>query len=230
MTEIFRFNGNEVQALCEKARSHWETHNIKELPESWSLSNFDFSQLINSFPNLSVDPQYEIKAYQFRQGRDGETKSFAMPKGIELPPLEVDEEDEDEFLEPEKPDQALNDFMEAIEGDHTPWSYLCASILAREISEVGAFGHGGYWCAFEVLNELPPTKNGEIWQWQETQLENFSPYVQIDQTSIEVVFFTYCGLGSERITKHTDTYSSKKSYQFSSKYDVIATASGGYVW
>jgi hypothetical protein len=36
----------------------------------------------------------------------------------------------------------LDDFMDAIEGDGSAWSYLSASLFAREAAELGALWHG----------------------------------------------------------------------------------------
>jgi len=43
---------------------------------------------------------------------------------------------------PPRPHGALDDFMDAIEGDGSAWSYLSASLFAREAAELGALWHG----------------------------------------------------------------------------------------
>ena len=59
------------------------------------------------------------------------------------------------ILEPPKPSDALDEFMEAIDGDGKPWSYLCASLLARELAEFGAMWHGCGWSEHAILGENP---------------------------------------------------------------------------
>ena len=228
MAEVFRFNGNEIQDLCEQIETNWRTQVWNTVSNGWSISDVDFSQLVAVFSSLSIKPQYEIKAYQFKQGRDGNAKVFAMPKGEDLPPVQI--ADDEDFIEPSVPERALNNVAKAISGDQTPWSYLCASVLIRELLEVGAFGHGAYWAAFRILDELPQTYDGRPWQWKKTQPECWSPSVEVRETSVQVEFFTYCGLGSEKIIHHTDIYSSKEDYQFDSQQDTIAQTSDGYIW
>lgn len=228
MTNVFRFTGSEVRDLSEQIRTDWQAHISEKIPEGWSVSPIDFSALVANVPCLKIKPEYKIAAYQFRQGRDGNTKVFAIPQDVTLPQPDVDEDDE--FIEPSPPSMALGNIAEVIIGDRTPWSYLCASILVRELFEVGAFGHGTHWAAFHVLDEPPETSDGQPWQWQGTKPESWSPVVNVNETSVKVEFFTYCGLGSERITHHQDIYLSPNSYHFDSHEELIAQAFNGYVW
>ena len=67
--------------------------------------------------------------------------------------------------------------MEAIEGDGSPESYLCASLLARELHEFGAMLHGCNWSTHTILDQNPlavgnslqllnaPSGTPEQWKW-----------------------------------------------------------------
>ena len=53
--------------------------------------------------------------------------------------------------------------MDVIEDDGAPWSYLAASLVARELLEYGAMWHGIGWGTYEIQKDsrkrVPRPKN-----------------------------------------------------------------------
>ena len=106
--------------------------------------------LLGVFTALRVKPGFVLRAYQFRSGGNGNGVVWAMPTDALLPEPSECPRLTDQFLEPPKPPLALDDLMDAIEGDGTPWSYLSSSLFAREAQEVGAMWHGCHWSTHKI--------------------------------------------------------------------------------
>ena len=115
--------------------------------------------------------------------------SGAMPFDAEFPEPKDCPTLESHLLKAPKPSEALDDVMEAIEGDGTPWSYLAASLLRRELSDFGAAWHGVHWSLHFVLDEDPwmadppkpddppldrPTTKAVEWTWLEGVAEGLA--------------------------------------------------------
>jgi hypothetical protein len=150
---------------------------------------------------------------------------------------------EDAFLEPPKPPLALDNVMDAIDGDGSPWSYMCASILARELAEFGAMWHGCSWSTHTVLDANPwesakGKKKSDVgrwltplseWKWSHRPPETWNPSVVDGDDEAVVRFYTYSELGQETIYRHTDTYQ-PGSYRFETESLEIGTGPGGVVF
>lgn len=152
------------------------------------------------------------------------------------------EKDEDAFTIP-KPPGALENIMEAIEGDGTPWSYMSASIFARAAAEVAPSWHGAVWATQRILDEDPwastqdPEKassmhrpaNIEHWKWMEDKPSEWNPSVVCDDEVIIVRFYTYSGLMQQTIYGYTDIYRSN-CYKFMWDARIVADGPRGYVF
>jgi hypothetical protein len=114
-------------------------------PEGWSKSKVDPKKLLKHFSSLRIRKGFVLRAYHFRERGNGNSIVWAMPKKSPFPPPESCPKMTDKFLKPPKPEFALDDIMEAIDGDISAWSYLSASIFLREVSE---FRRSGWysWC------------------------------------------------------------------------------------
>lgn len=139
-----------------------------------------------------------------------------------------------------KPLGALDDLMDAIEGDQTPWSYLSASIFAREAAEFQPRWHAQIWRDYFILNDNPfnyPTGyfDGFDPPLQSNEntcafgLKNFktkpmpltwNPAVIFNDKVITVRFYTFKFMGMEEIHCFTDTYG-PEGYKFNFNYETI---------
>jgi hypothetical protein len=129
-----------------------------------------------------------------------------------------------------EPAGALDDVMKGIAGDGSPSSYLCASILRRELTEFGARWHGCRWTTHTLVGANPlttdpkpqdasldsaipsyargelPKKGDTGWKWLAREPGEWRPSVHITGDDITVTFHTYSPLGQEGIFRHTDRY------------------------
>jgi murein DD-endopeptidase MepM/ murein hydrolase activator NlpD len=199
-------------------------------PEGWSKSRNDPAKLLTLFPKLKVRQGYVLRAYQFREEGNGNGFVWALPVDAEFPEPDESPRLQGHFLNPPKPFDALDDLMEAIEGDDSPESYLHASILRRQWSEFGAGWHGIDWGTHTVLDDSPwkggpprddddpgerPTSRPSEWKWGVAQPDDWKPQVRLEPNRAIVTFYTYTALAKdgpdgemerERVVRHTDTY------------------------
>ena len=147
------------------------------------------------------------------------------------------------FLELPKPPAALDDFMDAVDGNGSAWSYICASILAREPAEFGVMWHGCDWDTHTILGANPwnrPKEKEESdtgrpmgpvseWLWKYRPPKAWSPRVDERDNAVVVTFLTYSGLGQAAIYRYIDTYQ-RGEYRFKTERQQIATGPGGYVF
>jgi hypothetical protein len=198
-------------------------------------------RVLRAFPLLRLKSGFTLRAYQFRVGGNGEGYVYAMPEGATLPAPEQWPSDPSDSLEPPRPPQSLEDIMDAVEGDGTPWSYFSASLFAREISEFGAMWHGESWNTHRILatdamsiiqrenNSARSDCDSRVWTWEQPVPEQWAPRLVPSGDSIKVVFHTFTGLGQQRIVRHTDEYQGR-SYRFRISRRVIAWGPLGYIY
>ena len=205
-------------------------------PEGWTKSNTDPMKLLSVFSALRLKEGYILRAYQFRSGGNGNGIIWAMPKEAPFPNPDDCIKLQDAFLEPPKPPEALDHFMDAIEGDKTPWSYLSASLFFREACEFGAIWHGCSWTEHRILG-TDPWKSPQVvsssmdpkeWKWIGQTPSEWQPQVKETPKTMRVTFYTYAGLGMESIYENVDTYK-PTSYKPECKNEPIAKGPGGYV-
>ena len=245
------FSLADVQLLRSRARQAATLPN--DVPEGWSKSTIDPMAVLAVFDSLWIKPGYQLRAFQFRERSNGNGFVWAMPAEADLPePRECPRVSGVHFLNPHKPPAALDDVMEAVQGDGSPWSYLCASLLARELGEFGAVWHGCDWSLHTILGENPlqyPANSGgryrlgppDEWTWLEPTPRLWQPQVAVRGISffgrsarlpllggrkVEVTFFTFSELDVEAIYRHIDRYL-PGTYQFDRYEGRIATGGPG---
>lgn len=212
-------------------------------PEGWSKSRANPTRLVTIFAPLKVRKGLVLRAYQFKEEANGNGIVWAMPADSEFPePKDCPKLDSHLFKAP-KPSEALDDVMDAIEGDGSPWSYLAASLLRRQFTEFGAMWHGYNWTFYHILDadpwkDGPPREEGPLserpssprdnWTWVADMPQDFRPRVQAEGDQVTVTFYTYCGLEKQRIYQHTDTYRAGK-YRARIEQKTIAENGPGFL-
>ena len=215
----------ELRALIDDAKAD------DELAEGWSRSTVDLEKFLGVFKTLRLKEGFGLRAYEFRQGENGNGVIWAVPvhapmlEPVECPKLEGG------LFEPPKPPGAVP-LMSAIEGDGSPWSYLSASILGREAAEFGADWHGVSWAAERILGKPPWEIAGlhhtplEGWNWQGAPPDPWSPtYKEKDDTK-EITLHVYACFDRLRIYRATDTYQSGR-YDCETTVEVLADGGRG---
>ncbi len=182
----------------------------KDAPDGWSRSTSDPMKLLRVFKSLQMKPGFVLRAYQYSAGGNGNGFIWAMPESAPFPPPEECPRLDDVFLQPPKPPQALDQLMEAIDGDGSPWSYLSASLFACEAAEFGAMWHGCEWSEHSIIGADPWRRDStakerqsqqgvpgslDEWEWNESKPESWAPsFVETDDSS-SINFLTFSGLG-----------------------------------
>jgi hypothetical protein len=207
----------------------------KRLPEGWSRSKVEINRVFNVFTSLKIKSGYNLRAYQFYRSGNGNGIVWAIPDA-EFPEPEKCIRMKDTFLQPPKPLNALDDFMDAIEGDGSPLSYLSASLLDRELCEFGAQWHGFQWTTHTILGaepwsgEKPLTETQrDRFVWKSSIPTEWKPRVVTTNQSIKVAFFSFTQFGYETIVRHVDTFH-PGSYRFDIKETSIATGNSGFIF
>ena len=236
------FSIDEVQQLRRCAAESCEVR-VKGR-QGWTKSAEDPMNLLAAFDCLRLREGMVLRAYQFREGGNGNGIVWAMSEDLPFPEPQDCQRLEDRFLGPPRPTGALDDIMEAIEGDGSPWSYLSASLFAREAGDFGAMWHGISWGTHTILGADPwseqvgreelglperPRGTPEEWRWLEPKPTEWGPEVRVDESRVVVTFYTYSGLGTEAIYRHCDTYG-EGEYRFGSERQVVAEGPGGFVF
>lgn len=209
--------------------------------DGWSMSTVDPNRLRECFPPLKLRAGYKLHAYQYRAGLNGNGVVWAVPEGARrLSPREL--QAAGHLVSPPHPPEALDDFMAAIDGDGSAWSYLCASLLARELTEVGALWHGCSWTDESVIAAAPWASDGHsngateipdtaetAWRSVAALPETWYPTVYREGTVVTVRFLTYSPVGTEAVYDNEDRYTGP-GYTLSTRRAVIAEGPGGMVY
>jgi hypothetical protein len=230
---------DHVKAVRRSSRAQAEVKS--DGPEGWSISDVNPANVVRCFPPLSLKPGLELHAYQYRAAGNGNGVIWAVPDGTpttkshELGAANV-------LTAPPRPPQATNDFMAAIDGDGSTWSYLCASILARELQELGALWHGCVWSDETVIATppwtRPPCSDGaweiadtspEDWQLRQPLPDDWRPHAFRDGTAVVVRFYTYSPVGTATACENEDRYDGS-GFTFQSRRLEVATGPGGIVY
>lgn len=134
------------------------------------------------------------------------------------------------FLDAPKPSFALDDFMEVIEGDKTPLSYLQASIVYHELHEFGAIWHGVSWGQDVILPLPDDSKHTYEWEMLEDEPDIVEPhfYYGVEGNPV-IVFHTINDIGTVTMNRYEHVFS-KEDYTVEVKRTCIATAGGGIIF
>jgi hypothetical protein len=235
MSKATKFPAEQVSELRQRAQAASEVR--ARGPQGWSKSEADPMELLSAFPSLHLKEGLVLRAYQFREGGNGNGIVWAMPAKAPFPEPDACPRLRDGFLEPPRPPAALEDVLEAVEGDGSAWSYLSASLFSREAAEFGAMWHGCHWSTHTIIDGVPredslsgddkrtakdAREGPDDWAWQESRPADWQPQVNEDGD-------THSALGREAIYRHVDTYK-LGSYSLTSERTVVAEGPGGYVF
>lgn len=208
--------------------------------DGWIKSPVDPMKLLEVFKSLNIKDGYTLRGYLLCAGSNGEGIVWALPINSDFPgPEECVLTSAPGNYGP-KPPGAIEDFRTVIEGDETPWSYLCASLFTREAWEFGALWHGCDWSSHEIVRADPWEQGINIklrdfdpdptlWSWQVETPEIWAPHAKVSGDVIEVHMITYSGLVQEALYYHLDRYK-LGTYVFEEELTVMAFGQGGYIY
>lgn len=179
-----------------------ETH-APNTDGKWFISSVNPGAALSKLPGLKLKPNTRLVGYLHRTQTDGRGIIWALPESLST--TSHLEKVLSATQQPPRPDGAYADVMEAIEGDHSPASYLIASILRREFQEFGAKGKACRWSHHRLIQTLPPQLT---WQWQVAASKDLSPKVLItpEAKKVAIEFFTCRTVAPVAIYQHIDQY------------------------
>lgn len=233
------FDGKLIRERRNQVASWWMKRLAIDGPAGWSKCELDPMILLGFFYPLRISRGFVLRAYQYRNSAAGYGVVWALPVDADFPePTSLSPDD------PPKPEGALEDPMEVVYGDGSPWSYLSASLLARELEDFAGFGSGLTWSTHLVLDGDPWKKNNKFahalaglgfsnkspdWQWVSARPRDWRPAVINDDGTTHVRFYTFTGFGQQQINYFEDRYQSD-SLVFQRSKRLIAAGPPGIPW
>jgi hypothetical protein len=214
----------KINLLWDEAIGTWRASNLKDVPLDdgtfWYKSTIDPTKVVGVFDSLRLKKGVVLQAYRLESGGDSWGYVWAMPADAKFPePQDCPQVKAPSILgkpDARKPPAALDDVMEAIEGDGSPWSYFAASLLKRQLEEFDSRWHGHDWVYHRVIDQNPwrapefaanlGVLLSEQWRASEPEPREWKPQVQMREDGVTVTFFTYRTWRERAIYRHTDRY------------------------
>ena len=233
MSTTETFSITKVNGLRRRAERAREI-DMEDRVGGWQRSPVDPMDLLRVFRPLRMRPGFTLCVFVIGQD-NGEGVVWAVPEDAPMPDVKADAG----LFDPPRPPDAIEDFREAIVGDGSPWSYLCASLFAREAAEFGSEWHGRWWSDWEIIGMEPSSMSQRArsrlgiddvdrFVWKEPKPAVWEPSVTVEGDGVVVAFHAYTGLEHERISRWEDRYE-REGYTFTTQEVVIASAGVGYI-
>ena len=237
VTGKFAFPGEKLNGLRDNATRAVQLKGDR--PIGWSISPADPMGLAAAFGGLRLKKGFVLRAYDYNGRFEGRAVVWAMPDESELPAPDQCPKVELKGIAGEvpKPPAALDDFTDLIEGDGSPWSYLCASVMIRELKEMRPFWHAQNWATHAILGQNPWEPGSpkvesvghainprREWRWDETEPRSWQPTVRVEKDKITVTFYTFTAYMGQ-ICRHVDTFK-PGSYRFQTRVEAVAYCGG----
>lgn len=174
-------------------------------PPQWFISTVNPAAPLMKLPGLKLKPELRLVSYLYRTEQSGVGLVWAIPEALSTTAhLEKALAASSSISQFPKPEGALSHFMEAVEGDRSPASYLVASLLRRELQEFGATGDRSNW-SYHVLLDAVPTN--QRWQWRVDIPKDLAPKVRVfPDGRAAVEFFTCRTTQPKTLYRHLDQY------------------------
>nr|WP_318539769.1 hypothetical protein [Terribacillus saccharophilus] len=187
---------------------------VEQYRSGWNISLENPEDIVCGFSLLSIRDGIKLRAYQHSMGVAGAGLVYAIPAVSSLPDILHREG------EPPIPDDALDDFMEAIEGDKSPLSYLQAAICYHELHEFGAFWHSVSWGEDRILpdedeNQYDYSPVTDIADLKEIDFklktqelpESLFPRFYYDNSIPVISFYTINDVGQVKLIRYKHVFS-----------------------
>lgn len=171
--------------------------------DGWSQCHIDTPAIFAQTPGLWLSPEWTLVAYVYRSGSNGNGVVWALPVGSSAQPAVLGWRRARLYSPPRPADAAP--FSRALRGDGSAASYLRASLLRREIAELGALWHGSSWGEHGILDTMPDLP----WVRDAGLPPDFDwkPRAEIDaQGEVTVTMYTLTRHVQERVIELVDHY------------------------
>jgi hypothetical protein len=190
------FPPESLAGLLEKLRA--ASRRLQEGPDDREFFA-DLSPLVNATGCLHLKERHFLKG--FRPKREG-----LHQRGGRIAVL-LPGDDPGRTLDASELSFDRDRIMACIEGDGSAWSYLCASLLLREISEFGAFWHALSWSTHTIWapGKKDPPDSADTSRIGPTPGDQ-DPHVEIRAENRIAVFFTFSDLWKACLYQHVFKY------------------------
>lgn len=196
---------NELGSLFHFGSSIETAFQMPNDQGQWFISASNPGTALLKLPGVRLKSGFRLVSYLYRMGNDGTGCTYAIPEQfsttahLEKALITANGRDT-----PPKPEGALNDFMEALEGDRSATSFVIASLLRRELHEVGKIGRSLSWTHHRLIDTIPAQLN---WHWCIETPKDISPKVRLSiDGQVAIEFFTCCTVAPIAIFQHVDFY------------------------
>jgi len=171
----------------------------------WFISSMNPGAALMKLPGLRVKPGFRFVTFLNRVATDGIGVTWAVAEAMSTTAqLERALSPQNKIQTPPRPEGALLDVMEAIEGDRTPLSFVIASLLRREIQELGRLGKYRNWAHHRLIDAVP---NQVKWEWRGKEPQDLAPKVLIyPDHKVAIEFFSCRITAPVAIFQHIDQY------------------------
>lgn len=171
----------------------------------WFISSINPGAALIRLPGIRLKPEFRLISYFYRLHDEGIGATWALPEHLSTTShLEKALISAGGRKQLPKPEGALEDCMDAIDGDRSPPSFIVAALLRRELLEIGRIGRAANWTHHRLIDAIP----GQLsWQWRIEMPKDFSPKVRVfpDQR-VAIEFFTCRTVAPIVIFQHVDSY------------------------
>jgi hypothetical protein len=196
--------------------------NVPNADGRWFLSSVNPGAALLRLPGLRLRPDLRLVTYLLRvkDGGIGYTCAIAEDRCV-TSILQTALPEGTEWHYPPIPEGSLTNVMEAIVGDRTAASFVIASLLRRELSELGAVGKDGQWVHHHLVDRVPDKVK---WVWKDGVSRDLAPKVKVLADGRAAVEFFSCRIKRPLcLFRHYDTYGDF-NYIPTLKDQIIATA------
>lgn len=172
----------------------------------WFVSTVNPGAALLKLPGLQVKPEFRLISYLYREEQDGVGLVLAVPEPLStMAQLEKALRKSGTLAQPPKPEGALPHFMEAIQGDRSPLSFLIASVLRRELQEFGATGKRCVWRHHRFIDSIPPQAKCS-WRVDQPPKDLSIKAKIFPDGQAAVEFFSYRVGENIQVYRHLDQY------------------------
>jgi hypothetical protein len=172
----------------------------------WFITTSDPGAALLKLPGLQLKPGHRLVSYLYRKAEDGVGVTWALPEALSTTAhLEQALRNLCDLTHPPHPQGALTDVMEAIQGDRSAISFVVASMLQRELKELGALGKSCDWFHHRLVS-APPAQ--ATWHWRVENLpKDLTPKVRVlDNGKAAIEFFSCRVIPPIALFQHVDQY------------------------
>lgn len=191
--ELFNFGGPVEEAT-----------NAPNNRGRWFISVMNPGAALLKLPGLRLKPDMRLVSYLYRSENDGMGVTWAVPEELSTTAQLELALTHSSGRHPPHPAGALEDVMQAIEGDRSVASFVVASMLRRELHEFGALGKFCNWSHHRLIQTVP----GKIpWKWRIDAPKDLSPKVRVLPDGRAAIEFFTCRVAAPiGLFQHVDQY------------------------